>query len=82
MSAVKERIFGAVTVMSEVDAEKVWEMILNNIPSRSWENVEEVTPDEWDKKMLSDVKENPDCNEFISEEELMKELNLQEDSHE
>ncbi len=76
MSAVKERIFGAVTVMSEVDAEKVWEMILNNIPSRSWENVEEVTPDEWDKKMLSDVKENPDCNEFISEEELMKELNL------
>ena len=76
MSAVKERIFGAVTVMSEVDAEKVWEMILNNIPSRSWENVEEVTPDEWDKKMLSDVKENPDCNEFISEEDLMKELNL------
>lgn len=76
MSAVKERIFGAVTVMSEVDAEKVWEMILNNIPSRSWEDVEEVTPDEWDKKMLSDVKENPDCNEFISEEELMKELNL------
>lgn len=76
MSAVKERIFGAVTVMSEVDAEKVWEMILNNIPSRSWEDVEEVTPDEWDKKMLSDVKENPDCNEFISEEDLMKELNL------
>ena len=76
MSAVKERIFGAVTVMSEADPEKVWEMILNNIPSRSWENVEEVTPDEWDKKMLSDVKENPDCNEFISEEELMKELNL------
>lgn len=76
MSAVKERIFGAVTVMSEVDAEKVWEMILNNIPSRSWEDVEEITPDEWDKKMLSDVKENPDCNEFISEEELMKELNL------
>lgn len=76
MSAVKERIFGAVTVMSEVDAEKVWEMILNNIPSRSWNDVEEVTPDEWDKKMLLDVKENPDCNEFISEEELMKELNL------
>ncbi len=76
MSAVKERIFGAVTVMSESDAERVWELILNNISSHSWDDIEEVAPDEWDREMLSDIKKNPDCNEFISEESLMKELNL------
>lgn len=27
MSNVKERIFGAVTIMSEKDAEKIWELI-------------------------------------------------------
>ena len=29
MSNIKERIFGAVTVMSEADAQKVWELILS-----------------------------------------------------
>ena len=29
MSNIKERIFGAVTVMSEEDAQKVWELILS-----------------------------------------------------
>lgn len=30
MSSVKERIFGAVTIMSEKDAEKIWELIQAN----------------------------------------------------
>lgn len=76
MSAIKERIFGAVTVMSDIDAEKVWELILNNIPTRSWEDIEEVSPDDWDKKMLSEIENTPDCHEFISEADALKELGL------
>lgn len=76
MSAVKERILGAVTVMSEADAEKVWKFVLDNLPSRSWEDLEEAAPDEWDLQMLEDIKHNPDCHEFVSQEEVLKELGL------
>lgn len=62
--------------MSNSDAEKVWNFVTNNLTSRSWENIEEVTPDEWDLKMLDDIANNPDCHEFISQEDLLKELDL------
>lgn len=42
MSNVKERIFGAVTIMSDEDAEKVWNLIQ---AAFLLNNVEEVTPD-------------------------------------
>lgn len=57
MSTVKEKIFGAITVMSDSDAEKVWEFILNNFPSR--ENEEETT-DEFYKRLRSQIAETPD----------------------
>ena len=76
MSAVKERILGAVTVMSDADAEKVWKFVLDNLPSRSWETIEEVLPDEWDLEMLNDIDNNPECHEFISQEDVIKELGL------
>ena len=60
MNAIKERIFGAVTVMNDSDAEKVWNFVI----------------DEWDLKMLEDIDKNPDCHEFVSQDELLKELNL------
>jgi hypothetical protein len=53
MSAVKERILGVVTVMSDEDADMVWNIIVQTVPRRSWDEVESVTPDEWDKKMLA-----------------------------
>lgn len=75
MSAVKERIFGAVTVMSDMEAEKIWDMITKHF-SIDWDNVETVTPDEWDRKMLEELEEDPDCKAFISSEDAMKELGL------
>ncbi len=42
MSNVKERIFGAVTIMSDEDAEKVWNLIQ---AAFLLNNVDEVTPD-------------------------------------
>ena len=61
MSNVKERILGAVTVMSEKDANTLWGIIIENFPS--WNNIEE-------------IEKNPDCRNFISSEEALKELGL------
>ena len=44
MSAIKERLFGAVAVMSDEDAEKVWKFVLNNFVTKSWDDIEEVSP--------------------------------------
>lgn len=51
-------------------------MILANFPKKSWGDIETVEPDEFDKKMLADIKSNADCREFVSPEEAMKELGL------
>lgn len=76
MTAIKERILGAVTIMNESDAEKVWDFMIHNLSPRSWEDIEEVSPDDWDLKMLEDIEKNPDCHKFISQEELLKELGI------
>ncbi|MCD8038898.1 MAG: hypothetical protein LUE96_07435 [Lachnospiraceae bacterium] len=76
MTAVKERIYGAVSVMSDTDAETVWGLIMDNFPKRSWEDIPEAMPDEWDVKMLDSIKNDPDCRTFISAEDAMKELGL------
>ena len=52
MTAIKERILGAISVMSDSDAEDVWAYIITRFPSRSWDEIEETVPDEWDRAML------------------------------
>ena len=44
--------------------------------SKTWDDIEEVEPNEVDLAMLKEVEENSDCHEFISQEEAMKELGL------
>ena len=44
--------------------------------SKILENIEEVEPDEFDLMMLEEVRNNPECHEFISQEDLMKELGI------
>lgn len=63
-------------MMDDSDAEKVWNFVIKNLSPRSWDDIEEVSPDEWDLKMLDDIEKNPDCHEFISQEELLRELDL------
>lgn len=43
---------------------------------KTWDDIEEVEPDETDLKMLNEIDNDPDCKEFISSKELEKELNL------
>lgn len=44
--------------------------------SQLWDDIEEVPPDEWDLKMLEDIENDPDCHEFVSQEDLLRKLNL------
>ena len=59
MNAIKERILGAITVMNNSDAEKVWDFMVNNLHPRSWDEIEEITPDDRDLKRLDDMDNNP-----------------------
>lgn len=73
MSNVKERLLGAITVMSEQDAAALWKFIIDDF---TWKNIETATPDEIDLEMLADIENNPDCKAFVSADEAMKELGL------
>lgn len=75
MSAVKERILGAVTIMNEDDAQMLWNIITQTFGA-NWDDIEEVEPDDWDKQMLSEIKDDPECHEFVSAKDAMKELEI------
>lgn len=78
MTAVKERIMGAVTLMNDQDAEKIWNLIQSHfvISSKGWDNIEEVIPDQIDLLMLKEIEDDPDCHEFVSSEDVRKELGI------
>lgn len=76
MSNIKERIIGAITVMSDENAEKIWALIETTFADGKWENIEEVLPDEVDIHMLQEAAIDPDCHIFVSEKETYKELEI------
>lgn len=63
MNATKERIIGAITVMTNSEADRLWDIISTQFTS-SWDDIEEVEPDEWDLQMLADIENDPECKEF------------------
>ncbi len=69
MTAIKERIIGAVTVMNDNDAEKFWNIILEHF-APSWDSIEEEEPDELDLQMLKAIEANPECHEFTPEADI------------
>lgn len=74
MSNIKERIFGAVTVMSEADAQKVWELILSTF---ALNNVEQIVPDPDEQAAMDAYKNgNPDYQPSVSQEDLIRKLHL------
>lgn len=63
MSAIKERLIGAITVMSEERAKALWNaIVLGSVP------VED--PDEIDMKMISEIAADPECLVAASEKEV------------
>ena len=75
MTAIKERILGAVSIMSDSDAETVWNMIITTFPQKKWDNIETIAPDEWDLKMIEEAKREND-GESIGIEDLAKDLGI------
>ena len=74
MSNVKERIIGAVTIMSEEEAEKVWNLIQ---ASFILSDVEEIEPDPEELEALRRYESGePDYQPSISAENLKRELGL------
>lgn len=55
----QRRIIDAMTMMNDSDAEKVWNFVITNLSPKSWDDIEEVSPDEWDLKMLDEIDKNP-----------------------
>ena len=77
MNAIKERIFGAVTVMDNSSALKLWEFITNEFShSADWDSIPEAEPDEFDLQMLAEIEQDKDCHEFIPADEAEKMLGL------
>ena len=74
MSKIKERIFGAVSIMSDEDAQKVWELILSTF---ALNNIEADQPDPEEQAALEAYqKGDPDYQPAITQAELLKTLNL------
>lgn len=69
MTDVKERIIGAVTVMSDSDAENFWEIIKGQFRTL-WDDIEEVNPDETDLQTLKEIEADPECQEFTKESDI------------
>lgn len=74
MSNVKERIFNAVTIMNDEDAEKVWNLIQSIFLLN---NVEEVIPEPEEIEALNAYHSGDlDYQPAMSQEEVLKELGL------
>ena len=75
MSSVKERILGAITIMSEKDAEKVWELIQATFILN---NAEEVVPEPEELEAIRAYQNgDPEYQPYITQDELMKELGIE-----
>lgn len=70
MTAIKEKIIDAVTIMNDSDAERFWEIITQKFTPAIWANVEEVEPDEIDLQMLEAIEKDPECHEFVKESDI------------
>lgn len=70
MSEVKARLIGAITVMDEDGAQRLWDIVKRLYSSDGWETVEEAEPDEADFQMLREIQSDPDCTTFATEAEV------------
>lgn len=77
MSNIKERIIGAITVLTDDDAEKIWYFLQENFPKKSWDDIEEVEATEEEKQIISDYESGKDeYQPYMSHDEVLKELGL------
>lgn len=63
MSNIKERLLGAITVMDEASAVRLWEYVLE-LSGNGWDSIEEADPDAIDLQMIQEAESDPDCRAF------------------
>lgn len=69
MSNIKERLIGAITVMDEDGAQRLWKIVEGlYLDKDGWDSIPEEDPDETDLQMIRDALDDPDCREFVSAE--------------
>lgn len=71
MSNIKERLLGAITVMDEEAALRLWEYVQGQYRT-NWQDISEEEPDDTDLAMLRDIANDPDCAEFATDEEVKR----------
>lgn len=76
MTIIKERIIGALTVMSDDDAQTLWDLIQAHLAPKTWQEIESVLPDAIDLAMIAEAQIEPSCHEFVTQAQAMKELGL------
>jgi len=78
MEAVKERIIGAITLMSLDDAMSLWEYIVDtHTPRTSLSEVPEAEPTEEEMRVIKAYENGEEeYQPYISHEELKRQLNL------
>lgn len=64
MSDVKERLIGAITVMDDALAVRLWDIVLGITTENAWDDIEEEEPDAFDLQMIHDAETDPDCKIF------------------
>lgn len=70
MSEVKANLIGAITVMDEDGAQRLWEIVKQMYSFSSWDDVESVEPDEIDLQMIQEAQTDPDCGTLASDAEI------------
>ena len=63
MSNIKERLLGAITVMDDNYAQRLWNYVLE-LAGSGWDSIEEEDPDEVDLQMILEAASDPDCHTF------------------
>ena len=74
MSEVKANLIGAITVMDEDGAQRLWEIVKQMYSSNSWDTIENVEPDEIDLQMIREAQADPDCSTFAADTEVREVL--------
>ncbi len=70
MSEIKARLIGAITVMDEAHAQKLWDYIEGLYSGSQWDAIEEAEPDEIDLQMIREAQADPECSSMASAEEV------------
>ncbi len=77
MSEIKERIVGALSIMSDTDAESVWAFIRDGyvVKTKTWSDIEEVEPDAEEMEIIKKYNANPTAfAPAVSHEDLRKQI--------